>query len=89
VTDLKKVVDAVKALERRCDARLAKRSDADSWVPVRQETYNALQVGKSYKFDGRVGKVIEKAENSGQKSAVGLAMGGPMVKVKWKDESRT
>jgi len=61
------------------------RGDVTSWMNVRQSMYNSLQVGKTYMFDGRKGKVLEKAESSGQASAVGLTSGGPMIRVEWKD----
>lgn len=58
--------------------------DESSWVAVTSVQYQSMQVGKSYRFDGRIGKVVEKAENSGQKSAAGLTSGMQMVRVSWR-----
>lgn len=70
---------------RDCDCAACRAKDDSSWVSVRQEMYERMQIGKSYKFsDGRIGRVVAKQETSGQTSAAGWAMGGPMVKVQWR-----
>lgn len=54
------------------------------WMEVRREMYEKLTVGKTYSFDGRIGKVSEKSESAG-KNAAGIEQGGkPMVKVAWR-----
>ena len=63
------------------------RQDAgmSGWVEVRREQWDTMEVGKSYGFDGRVGTVLEKADNPGYKYSTGrAAAGNPMVRVKWK-----
>lgn len=61
------------------------KNDETIWMNVRsREMYNKLEVGKTYMFDGRKEKVLEKSEDSGQKSAAGWGSGGPMVRVEWK-----
>lgn len=42
-----------------------------------------LVIGKLYRFDGRIGRVIAKSPSSG-KNAAGWAMGLPVVEVAWK-----
>lgn len=54
------------------------------WIAVRYGVYQGLVVGKTYVFDGRKGKVLEKRENSTQRNAAGWSTGLPMIRVEWK-----
>jgi hypothetical protein len=63
---------------------LAIDQGACEWISVRYGVYRGLVIGKTYVFNGRKGKVVEKRENAGkdgQKSNTGL----PRVCVEWKD----
>ena len=54
-----------------------------SWVEVSNEQFSRMEVGKSFSFDGRVGRVVAKAEPS-VKNSKGMVSGFPMVQVRWR-----
>lgn len=62
--------------------------DEASWVQVSYELFAQIQVGKSYRIDGRIGKVVEKSENSGQRTAAGFHSTIPMVRVVWRSNDQ-
>jgi hypothetical protein len=51
---------------------------------VSREVFDRVQVGKSYRFDGRVGRVVEKHEDGQGQSSTGWSSSVPMVTVKWR-----
>jgi hypothetical protein len=64
---------------------LNRTNDAEAeWITVTQAVYQQLQVGKSYKINGRSCRVLEKSQSSGQTNAAGWGSAIPMVKVQWK-----
>jgi hypothetical protein len=69
-----------------CQKCRQRARDASSVMSVKSDMYDKLEVGKTYRFDGRKGKILEKLESSGQISAAGWSMGGdPMIRVEWKE----
>ena len=51
------------------------------WITVRYGIWRGLEIGKTYKFNGRRGKVIQKRENAGVHNKAGI----PRVCVEWKN----
>lgn len=65
---------------------LAKDADSSpAWTEFRRETWEKLEVGKTYKIAGRSGTVMKKSENPGSGNRTGG--GNPMALIKWKDAS--
>lgn len=67
------------------DCRDKRVKDETGLMEVRRELFDKLQIGKSYNFDGRIGKVVEKLESTGGTNAVGISRGGnPLVRIQWR-----
>lgn len=58
-------------------------ASAPEWAEFRRETWEKLEVGKTYKIAGRSGTVMKKSENPGSGNRTGG--GNPMALIKWKD----
>jgi len=52
---------------------------------VSRDIFDRLQIGKTYRFDGRKGKVVAKHEDGAGESATGWSSCVPMVTVSWKE----
>jgi hypothetical protein len=51
------------------------------WFQVTREQFDRMQVGKKFRMDGRVVKVVERSEDSG-KMSTGWSHTACMVRVK-------
>jgi hypothetical protein len=65
------------------ESRAKHEAQAKSWVQVHHQAFSKLQVGKEYRFRG---KVLAKQPASASTSAIGLMLGGPAVQILWKTE---
>lgn len=61
---------------------LSQVQDGSSWVEVSSAMFDTIRVGKKYRFDNRVGRVVEKSGSPGA-NARGIAINRPMVRVEW------
>ena len=74
--------------KREAEGRGKYVGDDSGSIEVRQSDYDKIQIGKTYSFGGRKGRVTGKNSDKG-KLATGRASGGnPLVQVTWLDSSK-
>jgi hypothetical protein len=64
--------------------RTTQMNKKNGMVEVSNEMFDRMQVGKSYRFDGCVGRVVRKFPEGQGKSSTGWSSMMPMVEVKWR-----
>lgn len=59
-------------------------NNQNGMVEVSSEMFDRMQVGRSYSFDGRVGRVVRKFVDGQGKSSTGWSSMMSIIEVKWK-----